>query len=185
MAFASKNLILNDLAANCSFYTAFVGSKDLDEVKFHTIGVGSSGSIFESHAETARLVNSFYYVKTVTLDSLLQYYGLVPDLVKVDVEGAETMVLNGAYELARRNSTRFMIEMHATKECSMEANMNKVLDWAKAVQYRAYFLVNGKEVYSGSELAHRGRCHILVQPNAWDYPSFLIDVKESSPLPNA
>jgi len=180
---ASKNLILNDLASNCSFYTAFVSEASDDSVKFYTVGVGSAGSIFASHAETARLLNSFYYVKTVTIDYLITYYNLIPDLVKIDVEGAEMMVLKGANKLAAHQKSRFIIEMHVTDELSMEKNGDQVVAWAKMNRYRTYFLVDGIEMLNGAPIAHRGRCHVLLQPSTWDYPDFLRDVKEGSPLP--
>lgn len=183
LVYASKNLILNNLATNCNFYSAFVGDINGDSVKFYTVGVGSAGSVFASHAETARLINNFYYVETITMDYLVAYYKVIPDLVKIDVEGAEVMVLNGAKSLARNNTTRFMIEMHVTREVSMESNVDSVLEWAREVGYTAYFLFNGAEIKQGSELSHRGRCHILVQPSSWSYPEFLLGVKESSPIP--
>lgn len=181
---ASKNLILNDLASNCSFYTAFVSEANGDSVKFYTVGVGSAGSMFASHAETARLVNSFYYVKTVTLDYLVNYYNLIPDLVKIDVEGAEMLVLKGAAKLAAHQKSRFIIEMHVTDELSMERNGDAVVAWTKMNNYKTYFLVNGTEMHNGATIAHRGRCHVLLQPESWQYPDYLIGVAESSKLPN-
>ncbi|HNU41329.1 MAG TPA: hypothetical protein PKH83_02470 [Cyclobacteriaceae bacterium] len=59
LVYASTNLILNNLASNCSFFTGFVGEKNEEQVKFYTLGVGSAGSMFGSHAETAKMVNSF------------------------------------------------------------------------------------------------------------------------------
>lgn len=182
---ASKNLILNDLASNCNFYTAFVGGTQGERVKFYTVGVGSAGSIFASHAETARLINSFYYVNTVTVDHLIDYYNLIPDLVKIDVEGAEMMVLTGAAELARHQQTRFFIEMHVTQECSMKENGDAVIEWAKANKYKTYYLKDGIEITDGSDIAHRGRCHLLLQPESWEYPNYLRGVAESAPLPTA
>jgi FkbM family methyltransferase len=185
LVYAAKNLLLNDLAANCSFYTAFVSTTTGERVKFYTVGVGSSGSQYASHAETARLVNSFFYVRTVTLDYLCEFYGLVPDLVKVDVEGAEYQVFKGAEKLAGKRGTRFIVEMHVTDECSMEQNMNNILGWGNEHGFVAYFLVDSSQITSGSQLSHRGRCHILVQPSDWEFPQYLIGVKEGTPLPIA
>lgn len=180
---ASKNMILNNLASNCNFYTAFVGDKQGELVKFYTVGVGSAGSIFASHAETARLINSYYYVNTVTLDQLVNYYNLIPDLVKIDVEGAEMMVLKGATTLASNQLTRFFIEMHVTQECSMKENGDAVVNWAKANHYKTYYVKEGVEITGGSAIAQRGRCHLLLQPESWDYPQYLKGVPECAPLP--
>ncbi len=185
LVYASRNLILNNLAANCSFFSAFVGAANGEQVKFYTVGVGAAGSMFASHAETARLVNSFYYVNTVTVDYLTDYYNLIPDLVKIDVEGAESRVLDGANRLAAHHKTRFIIEMHKTEECSMEKNMDNVLQWAGKNGYKAHFLVTGAEITSGAVLAHRGRTHILIQPKDWEYPKYLVGVAEGAMLPTA
>jgi FkbM family methyltransferase len=185
VACASKNLILNDFVSNCSFFTAFVGSRQGDRIKFYTVGVGSAGSIFASHAETARLINSFYFVNTVTLDYLSDYYNLIPDLVKIDVEGAETQVLLGAISTAQHKQTRFFIEMHVTEECTMKENGNEVLNWAKVNGYKVYYLKKGIEMVDASLIAERGRCHLLIQPKEWDYPDYLRGVSENSPLPKA
>lgn len=52
-------------------------------------------------------------VLTASLDELVQRYGLPsPDLVKMDVEGAETDVLKGATGLLERGSTTFLVALH-------------------------------------------------------------------------
>ena len=57
--------------------------------------------MYASHAKSASSVQSSIEVKTVTLDYLYSFYGLKPDLVKIDVEGAETLVMEGAIKLAK------------------------------------------------------------------------------------
>jgi len=49
-------------------------------------------------------------VKSVTLDSA--FLAIPPDLVKIDVEGAEYRVLVGATELLKQRKTRFLVEIH-------------------------------------------------------------------------
>lgn len=51
-------------------------------------------------------------IPCLTLDSLFPGPEL-PTLVKVDVEGAEGLVLAGAGDLIRKRQTRFMVEVHA------------------------------------------------------------------------
>lgn len=49
-------------------------------------------------------------VRCVTLDSL--FHANPPDLIKIDVEGAEYRAVLGASELLRMRKTRFAVEMH-------------------------------------------------------------------------
>jgi FkbM family methyltransferase len=54
-------------------------------------------------------------VKVGRLDSLIAQYDLPnPDLVKIDVEGAEVEVLNGARQLLTRNRPIVIVELHGT-----------------------------------------------------------------------
>ena len=61
--------------------------------------------------ETARAVQwRRLTVPAVTLDELLE--GRVPDFVKIDVEGAELTVLEGARRILAARRTTFLIELH-------------------------------------------------------------------------
>lgn len=58
-----------------------------------------------------------YRVPTVTLDALLETEGLpVPDIVKMDVEGAESAVLEGAPTLLGMRKTAWVIALHGDEQ---------------------------------------------------------------------
>lgn len=58
-------------------------------------------------------VTSDYLVPTVTLDNLIATSAApIPDIVKMDVEGAEALVLQGAAELLRARRTTWLISLH-------------------------------------------------------------------------
>lgn len=66
-------------------------------------------SVFQKN-ETA--VDEFT-VQCITIDELV-YNGLqAPDFIKIDVEGAEEMVLKGAYEILKVKKPTLMIEVHS------------------------------------------------------------------------
>jgi FkbM family methyltransferase len=183
LTYAAKNLLLNDLCANCSFFTGLVTDKVGDRQKFYTVGVGAAGSMYASTAHTASFLNSFFWVNTVTLDFVVDYYQLTPDLVKVDVEGAESLLLEGAGRLASTKRTRFFVEMHSLKELTMEQNASKILLWCNQHGFKAWILKNHDELKSTDQVRHRGRCHLLLQPEEWTYPDFLLGIPEGAPLP--
>ena len=64
--------------------------------------------------ETENLAQNFAWqeieIRCMTLDTLLG--DLVPDLIKIDVEGAECRVLDGARRLIAKRRTRFFVEVH-------------------------------------------------------------------------
>jgi FkbM family methyltransferase len=51
-------------------------------------------------------------VPTVSLDHFCRARGLKPDVVKIDVEGAEARVLRGAREILRARRARLFLEVH-------------------------------------------------------------------------
>jgi FkbM family methyltransferase len=88
-----SNLMLNNWAVNSSFYTAFISSISNKQIMFYTSGDYAAGIMFKSHAESASSAGDGYFVPTITIDDLVKYVGLIPDFVKIDVEGAENLAL--------------------------------------------------------------------------------------------
>src|SRR5690606_25082192 len=123
---AVKNLAANNMSLNCRFHQSFVSSSDTERVKFFTVGTGAAGSMYRSHAKTAAAIDSYVYVETVSLNTLCERTDLWPDLVKIDVEGAESLVLEGAEKLAELASAFFFVEMHSTMELPMIENAKRV-----------------------------------------------------------
>jgi len=113
LAICAENLILNGLSTIARFVPAFVSEIDDSKVEFFTVGAGAAGSVYRTHAVTASDIGSSILVPTITLDSLADKLGVLPDLVKVDTEGAERLVLKGATRIAGEQSTTFLVEMHS------------------------------------------------------------------------
>lgn len=179
---ACENLEGNGLAENKTYVNAFVGDKIGEEVKFYTLGTGSAGSMFASHADSARAVNSYYMVPTTTLDAIVGETGLWPDLVKIDVEAAESYVLNGAFQIAVGKQIVFMVEMHGPDEMPMERNAGLILDWCYKTGYTAWYLKEHIKLEAAAQIAHRGRCHLLLLPEEMEYPEYLRDIQEGDEL---
>lgn len=180
---AQGNLLNNNLGFRARYFSAFVSDKSNEMVKFYTLGVGSAGSMFASHAESAAAVNSYKNVSTVTLDYLYSYYGLRPDLVKIDVEGAETLVMEGAKTLAKETNCTFFIEMHTVKDLGMVKATEMMIAWSKKMDYKVWYLKTGEELFSGDAVKSRGKCHLLLLPSEMPYFSYLKGIEQSAPLP--
>jgi FkbM family methyltransferase len=182
---AAMNIIHNNLGSRAQYLTAFVSDKLEDTVKFYTIGAGAAGSIYASHAETASAMNSFMNVKTVTLDFIYEFYEIKPDLVKIDVEGAETLVMKASKQLAAATQCTFFIEMHNVENLGMEPAGNLMIDWCNEQHYQAWYLKTGERLLSGQTIADRGKCHLLLLPKGKEYPGYLKGVRQNSPLPKS
>jgi FkbM family methyltransferase len=73
-------------------------------------------------------------VRCITLDTLLG--DIVPDLVKIDVEGAECRVLLGAGRLVAKRKTRFFVEVHPWGDASFHKRPKDVFQFFLANGYR-------------------------------------------------
>ncbi|RJP28125.1 MAG: FkbM family methyltransferase [Candidatus Omnitrophota bacterium] len=68
----------------------------------------------QAHIELSASGDTCYKVEAVTLDSFFEKTGKHPDVVKIDVEGAEFEVLEGMKNILRNRYVKAMIiEMHA------------------------------------------------------------------------
>lgn len=182
LATAAENLFLNNISRQVRFVLGFVSDRDDTEVNFFTVGTGAAGSRFRSVAQTASRMNSFFKVRTFTLDELTGELGFTPDFIKIDVEGAEVEVLRGAKRLVQKCRPRIIVEMHRTDEFPMHVQGENVLAWCGEVDYSAFYLPEHKQVSSPGPFAHRGRCHLLLQPSGLTYPPHLKDIPESSTM---
>ena len=80
-------------------------------------GFSSTSRIESSHAKIADklLPNDFYEEDVVirTLDNVVKDIGLIPDVIKVDIEGAEHLFLLGAQETLKLYKPILYIELHS------------------------------------------------------------------------
>lgn len=182
LSVAAENLIRNGMSAKARFVGAFAAESSDASVDFWTVGTGAAGSMFQGHAVTASRQGSVQSVPTVSLDDLCDQFAVVPDLIKIDVEGAEAKVLNGSKVLAGKRRSRFMVEMHSPPELPMETNAALVLAWAKELDYAVWYLSAGGRIDSPQPIKHRGRCHLLLQPAEWPYPDWLVGISQSAAI---
>jgi FkbM family methyltransferase len=185
LVIACDNLVRNHLSDRARFIPAFVGREDDRHVHLWTVGTGQAGSKFRSHAVSAARAGLSINAPTIRLDTLCEKAGNVPDFVKIDVEGAEYEVLEGAKQSAALKNTRFLIEMHSNPELSMLENAKLVLKWADEMAYDCWYLYEHLKLEKPEVIAQRGRCHILLQPEQWAYPAWLKNISQSDPIEKA
>jgi FkbM family methyltransferase len=182
LAITAENLFANGFSHQIRFVLAFLSSLDEGEVDFYTIGAGAAGSRFATHAKSASSRSSSFRVTIHTLDRMLADLGVLPDLIKIDVEGAEYEVLQGAKGITQSCHPRFLVEMHATREIHMSENGRNVLNWCEAMGYIAFYLKNHSQVTSPDSFFHRGRCHLLLQPSGQVFPEVLFRIEQGASL---
>lgn len=177
-----ENLALNDCVQQARFVLGFASSSDDEAVEFFTVGTGAAGSRYRGHATTASKQGRSISVRSRTIDRVMNELGVTPDLVKLDVEGAESETLQGARKLAIQSGPRFIVEMHSPPELPMRANTEHVLRWCSETGYTAYYLAKHAELLSADDIAHRGRCHLLLMPKGSPYPNQLASIPEGASI---
>ena len=178
---ALENLAENGFSDRVDSVEAFVSNEDGEEMEFFTVGAGAAGSMFKTHAKSGAKEGATR-VPTISLDQYLARGATPPDLVKVDVEGAESLVLDGATELTAKHSPRYLVEMHSSDELGMVANAERILSWCEKHGYCAHYLKEHRALESPELIAGRGRCHLLLQPETLDYPDWLRPIPQNGAL---
>ena len=95
---------------NVTAYHCAVYSRSNERVKIYP-GDHLNDSIYDyGHGRP----DEFYWVNTVSLDAFCAKTGLVPSVVKMDIEGAEFDALNGAVELIAAHKPHLILEQQPT-----------------------------------------------------------------------
>ena len=114
---------------------------------------------------------------------MFEYFNIAPDLIKIDVEGAETLVMTASKKLAKATQCDFFIEMHNVEGLGMEGATQKMLDWCQEMNYKAWYLKTASELLEAKTVKERGKCHLLLMPKDKLYPDYLRGVSQYASLP--
>lgn len=115
---------------NVTVVQAAVGAQS-SIVEFHIAQNNSMGSI----ANGSEQILGGYKVPVVSLDALVQEQKIaVPDLIKMDIEGTESLALEGAKMLLREHKTIWFIALHG------EEQKERCLEILRGYNYRIYAL---------------------------------------------
>lgn len=183
LSIASENMILNNLGEKSIFYNCFVGEKSGELIDFYTIGSGAAGSKYKSFARTASYFQSCFKVKTKTLDEISKETNMIPELIKLDVEGAELEALKGGVEIAKKQQTIFFVEIHSGTELSIIDNTKYILLWCEDNDYKAIYLKKMTDLKI-NDIENRGRYHALLIPKNNKIPKEITKIKEGDSLNN-
>jgi FkbM family methyltransferase len=94
-------------------------------------------------------------VELTTVDVEARSLGLTPDVLKIDVEGAELDVLKGAEDVLRRHGPRLSLSLHPAALAVRSSTPEAVLAWLSARGYDSKVIARDHEVHVVA--APRGR----------------------------
>ena len=93
----------------------FISSDKVDEGLSSGGFIGSADTIWDKKVYEEKTGFTRSTVTTMRLDSFLAKGKPVPDILKVDIEGAEGQMLEGAKEFLASHSPLILVEVHSTK----------------------------------------------------------------------
>jgi FkbM family methyltransferase len=105
-------------------------------------------------------------VATRTLDSFARTTGLWPDFVKIDVEGAEDLVIAGGQDVLSRNGVVVVVEIHSQLLKQRKILPSAIISNLRNLNKKIWLLDgSGKEVTNSSlsDFTDRARFHILAK----------------------
>jgi FkbM family methyltransferase len=159
----TENLALNPYR-NVKTFPVAVTDREGQAV-LHVAGdiADSSASLYPAAQAQAGLE----VCRTVALDQFLKAEGLrPPDLIKLDAEGAELAVLQGARELINGSPPLWLMEMEEKNLVAAGASKAAVADFLTAYGYRAAHLSKGRWYATTDLAAVKGRNIFWFNPGA-------------------
>jgi hypothetical protein len=105
----------------------------IDDVKFKTYNLeNSTSSIVKYRRKEVKGLKTFT-AKSITIDNYCRENKIVPDGIKIDVEGAEGLVIERARNIIKSYSPWALIEFHFMDIEEKERNWEKITEFAKNI----------------------------------------------------
>jgi FkbM family methyltransferase len=105
---------------------------------------------------------------TLSIDDFVTHSKIAPDLIKMDIEGAEHLALSGALQTIKKFKPLVLVELHSFGNTTLQQNASNILSLVSAINYKMVYLKELREVKSGVDL-NRGRCHVVLCDELFDF----------------
>ncbi len=116
------------------------------------IAGGQSSIVSEVKTELSKNFKKEIEVKSLTLDEYIKYHNQ-PTVLKIDVEGAESMILEGGETFFKNNKP--VIAMEIWSDNKLNENHKKAVSFLKDLGYNCYYLDNEGEISFIPELDYK------------------------------
>lgn len=153
-----QNMTANKIDKRVTVINSLVGDKSGEIIPFYWAFSSGGASIFKGRLGHNFLINKV----SLTLDDYVNANGLKPDLFKIDVEGAELMVLTGALNTLQNFRPIVFLELHAMENLPLWRHAEQILTFLKKCSYKMIYLKTKTEIMDTTVLKERGRCHVLL-----------------------
>lgn len=131
--YLNKHVIINK-AHNISLYNCLIGDENFDSVPFYERdeATGMNSLVIKKDREQYIKTNR----KQITLDSFFENSPLKPELIKIDVEGAEIKVLKGGIQTLKKFKPLIFLSVHPVEISLMNSSVQELRDLIKQIGYQ-------------------------------------------------
>jgi FkbM family methyltransferase len=84
-------------------------------------------------------------VETLALDRYVEQTGLIPQVIKLDAEGAEAVILRGARKTIERHRPGFTMEFNPESMAAAKSSVAEINGWLKSLGYRILVLKGSQQ----------------------------------------
>ncbi|MEO8972718.1 MAG: FkbM family methyltransferase [Ktedonobacteraceae bacterium] len=120
-----KNVAVNNFSHVMLYHVALSDAPGLVSYRRNEMGPNPGNSL--SSSLTNRGVSDVITVDAISLDTFFADKAVTPDLVKIDVEGAETKVLRGMADLLQNPRIKLFVEIHPRALKELQSSVDEVL----------------------------------------------------------
>jgi FkbM family methyltransferase len=154
------NAALNDLSSRITVVNALIAERSGLAIDFYGDAASGSASIIPGYLAHHHPLRK----GTLALDDFVRDSGLRPDLIKIDVEGAELRVIAGLMETLRKARPLAFIELHSWSDLTVSDTADRLLEQLAPLDYCLIYLRTKSIITDPAVLDGRGRCHVLACP---------------------
>ena len=154
------NVALNDLSDRITVVNALIAERSGLAIDFFGDAASGSASIipgYLAHHQPLRKA-------TLALDDFVADADCAPELIKIDVEGAELRVIDGLLDTMREKRPLLFIELHSWADLTVSDTADTLQQRLRPLDYKMIYLRTKEVIEDSSVLAGRGRCHVLACP---------------------
>lgn len=155
------NVALNGLDERVTVVNALIAERSGLTLDFYADAASGSSSIIPGYLDHHRPMQKV----TLALDDFVLATDCVPDLIKIDVEGAELRVLAGLTQAMQTVRPLIFVELHSWGDILLVEQARGALELLEPLNYGLIYLRTKEVVADPAVFAGRGRCHVVVCPN--------------------
>ncbi len=134
--YLNKHLEINNIT-NVNVIPNLVGKDNLNNVDFYNVDGGSGiPSIANLKVKKKKIIFTNIKVDQISLDDFVYKKSIIPDVLKIDVEGAEFNVLDGATRILKQYRPKIIISLHPEHLRLLNRNILEIYDYCKSYSYQ-------------------------------------------------